>query len=242
MKKRIISFILAMLCVLIVTPNEVKAANKYGFSYDSDVYNVKWSTMYSFNVYTDLGTKLGTCSYVVGLAREKDTNNFVLMTKEIMTPNNSKVKISNCKHGYGFSEYVSVKVELPTLDDYKPQNEPSKDTLSFSIGADLSGANVGASYSITHSDLDITSSCNTTTNTYHIKYNYKPSLINPFASNKYVANESVQLGAATFHKSKNKILFTMYYDARFGAAYNNSASPLLVFAGYVEKQTLSKEF
>lgn len=111
-----------------------------------------------------------------------------------MTPNDYKAKIDSSSFAYGFSEYLSVKVTLPSLDDYEPQNTPSTDTITFSIGADADGANVEASYSITHSDLDITASCNTATKTYYVKYNYKPSIANPFANNKYLANESIQLG------------------------------------------------
>ena len=240
MKKKILCIVMAIVFATTGMPGKVEAASKYGFSYDTSAYKVKWSGMYSFNVFTDKGTKLGTCSYVVGLARDKGTNNYILMTREVMTPNNSKVKIDNYQYGYGFSEYVSAKVTLPSLDDYEPQNTPAKDSINFSIGADKSGASVGASYSITHSDMDITAACNTAEKKYYIKYNYKPSLVNPLANNKYLANESIQLGAAAFHKAASEITFTMQYDARFGAAENNAASPLLVFYNYVKKATKSK--
>ena len=163
--------------------------------------------MESFKVYSTAGEVLGTCSFVIGLTREKKSNNYVLMMREVMTPNNSKVliehvmnkEISYDRCGYGFSEYVSVKVALPSLDDYEPHNTPKSDEITFSIGGNKDGVDVGASYTVTHEDLDITASCNTPSKTYYVKYNYKPSLLNPFASNKYVANESVQLGVASFH-------------------------------------------
>lgn len=198
--------------------------------------------MYSFNVYSSAGKKVGTCSYVIGLAREKKTNDYVLMLREVMTPNNSKVLITGSTYGYGFSEYVSAKVTLPSLDDYEPQNTPSSQTVDFTIGADSSGANIRASYSVTKSDLNITSSCNTPSKLYFVKYDYKPSLVDPLASNKYVANESIQLGAASFHSSSSTISFTMNYDARFGAASDNAASPWLIYINTVYKATTSRTY
>lgn len=239
--KKKIAVLAVLLCVVCTSPIETYATTKYGFTYDSH-YKVSWRELKTFNVYTQAKGKLGTCGYVVGVGRQKKTNNYILMTKEVMTPNKRKAKIRGLNYGYGFSEYVSVKATLPTLDDYKPQNEPSKDTLSFSIGADKSGANISASYSITHSDLDITSSCNTPNKLFYIKYNYKPSIANPCASNKYVANESIQLGAASFHTSNKKVSVTVNYDARFGVAENSNCSPWLICLNYIYKETDSETY
>ncbi len=240
--KKVVCLLLAMMLFVGCNPNQFLAASKYGFTYDTASSNVTWKTMYSFNVYSGAGGKLGTCSYVIGLTRSKGTNDYVLMTREVMTPNSSQVKINNVQYGYGFSEYVSIKVTLPSLDDYRPQNTPSSDTISFSIGADSDGASVGASYSITHSDLDITASCDTSSKLYHVKYNYNPTIANPFGNNKYLANESVQLGAAAFHNSSDTVSFKINYDARFGAAEDNAASPWLVYMNYVQKATTSRTY
>ncbi|MBD5088580.1 MAG: hypothetical protein HDT30_07180 [Clostridiales bacterium] len=225
-------------------PITVLATTKYGFTYDKSDYNVSWKAMESFNVRTEAGGKLGTCSYVVGLTREKKSNDYVLMTREVMTPNKTKVKLypNSSQKGYGLNEFVSAKVTLPSLDDYQPQNAPTTDTVQFSIGADSSGPSVSASYNIVHNDLNIVASCNTPNKKFFVKYDFQPSIGNPVASNKYVANEAVQLGAAAFHTKKDTVSFSMNYDARFGAAGNSSCSPWLVYISYVQKETATKAY
>ena len=216
---------------------------KYGFSYDESYYNVSWKAAQYLYVYSEVGGRLGTMTYYVGLARRKSTNDYIVMMKEVMTPNKSKVKINSSQYGYGLSEYVSVKTTLPSLDNYYPQNDPGKDSISFSIGVSSEKkAEISASYTVTHSDLDITASCNTPNRTYYIIYDYDPSIANPFASNKYVANESVQMGEAQFETSSGTVSFVMNYDARFGAAENANCSPWLVYLSYVRKTTGSRSY
>lgn len=241
MTKGVALFSVAAITASMLSPSAL-ASTKYGYTYDTDDYNVSWKAYESFNVYSEAGEKLGTCSYLVGLTREKKTNDYVLMGRQVMTPNKEKVKINKTQYGYGLSEYVSLKGTLPTLDDYKPQNKPNKDVLSFSIGADSSGASVSASYDIEHNDLDITAKCDTPSKKFHIIYDYKPSMANPAASNKYVANESIQLGAAAFHTKKDTVDFSIKYDARFGAAKNSSCSPWLIYIDYVCKATKTREY
>ena len=240
--KIIVGCLLAVVLLTSATPNSVLADTKYGFTYDTSQMNVEWKSMNSFNVYSSVGKKLGTCSYFVGLARDKDTNNYMVMTRAVMTPNESKVKISSSKYGYGFSEYLSVKVDLPSLDDYVPQNQPKEDKWTLSLGVDGSGAGIEASYPVTHSDLDITESCDTPSGLYYIKYNYKPSIANPFGNNKYLANESRQLGIASFETDSSKVKFTMNYEARFGCASDNAASPWCIYINNINTNVGAKEY
>lgn len=77
---------------------------------------------------------------------------------------------------------------------------------------------------------------------YFIKYDYKPTIANSFGNNKYLANESCQIGAAAFHTSKTTVSFKVTYEARFGAATDNAASPWCIYLDYVRANKVSKEY
>lgn len=222
---------------------DAEKVSKNGFSFDTSSYKVKWNNIYEFNVFTQKGGKLGTCSCVYGLARRKNTNNYVLLWKAIMTPNDESVKKNTLQKGYGFSEFLSLKTTLPSLEHYYPTNQPKSDEISFNAGFDSSKTlSIGASYTIKKSQLEITSKCNTPKKIYSIEYDYCPSMANPFGSNKYLANESFQMGYAQFSSNKKTICITMDVDARFGAAENDDASPWLVYMNYVRSKKDSRTF
>lgn len=225
------------------------STTKYGFTYDETCYNVQWQKAEYCYVYSELGGLLGTMTYYVGLARKKGTNDYIIMVKEVMTPNKKRVNLYTDSKGmitgYGLSEYVSVKTTLPSLDDYYPKNNPSSDSISFSIGVSSEKkADISASYTITHNDLNITSSCNTPKRMYYVIYDYKPNLVMVWKNNKYVANESVHLGEAQFEATAPGFSLTFYYDVRFGAASNSACSPLLIYKNYIRsaKKTRSLAF
>lgn len=248
-KKFLCLFLAFFVFVFSVNTEDTYAKTKYGFTYDTSVYNVSWASYESVNVYSDVGTKLGTMSYLAGVARDKGSNDYVVMFKEVMTPNKTKVKVSSSTYGYGMSEYVSINVTLPTLDDYSPKNDPSTDSVTLEVGASKEGPEISASYTIEHNDLDITSKCNTSSKKYHIVYDYKPNIANPVASNKYLAYESVQLGEAQFEKAassssatKTTVSFKVNYQARFGAASNSACSPWCVYMNYVESASKSRSY
>lgn len=220
---------------------DAEKVSKNGFSFDTSSYNVRWNNIYEFNVFSKKGGKLGTCSCVYGLARRKNTNDYVLLCKEIMTPNDKSVKINDIQSGYGFSEFLSLKTTLPSLEHYYPTNQPKSDEVSFNAGFDSSKSfSIGASYTIKKSQLEITSKCNTPKKIYSIEYDYSPSIANPFGSNKYLANESYQMGYAQFSSSKKTISITMNVDARFGVAENDDASPWCVYINNVSSKKNSR--
>lgn len=111
-----------MIMVLILTqvyliPVSADQMSKNGFEWDSSCYNVVWANREYVKVYSKDGGLLGTMTYYVGVGRRKGTNDYILMTKETMTPNSSKVRLytkGNSKYyGYGLSEYVSLWTILP---------------------------------------------------------------------------------------------------------------------------------
>ena len=108
MKKFIKQFITLCLLGTIVITSTVDSyaakTSRYGFTYNNSYYNANWKTMETIYVYSSKGGKLGSMSFVVGLARRKKTNNYLLMAKEIMTPNKNKVKLDS-KNTY---EWVCV--------------------------------------------------------------------------------------------------------------------------------------
>ncbi len=222
---------------------------KNGFVYDDSVYNTRWMEKESVCVTTSEGKILGKMTYYVGLSRRKGSNDWIVMYREAMEPNSSKVKINSYQSGYGLSEYLSVtSANLPSLDDYLPVNTPNKDKVSLSLGISGSGAgasaNVSANYVITHNDLDITASCSTSTGKYYVKYDYKPGLVNLFASNKYVANESIQMGMAQFETKglSDYVTIPVKYEVRFGAASNSKRSPAFIYVNYIRKASDSRVY
>lgn len=238
-----------LMCMLIATTCmncNVKAAeeSKNGFTYDTKYNNASWTKMEKITVKSKKNGKLGTLSYLTGVNRRKGTDDYIVMFKEVMTPNNKKVTLDNAKSkGYGLSEYCSLKTTLPTLDDYKPQNSPKTDSVNVGIGASKkAGPQVSATYTIKNSELDITSNCSTPKKEYRIVYDYKPHIPNALGNNKYLANESIQLGTAQFHSSKKTVSFKVNYDARFGAACDKERSPWHVQIGYVKRKTGSREY
>lgn len=218
---------------------QVKAVTKNGFTYNASQYSsVVWKSQGNTKVYSSGDGLLGTLTYTVDVARYKSTNDYITMVKMVMTPYNSKVKVNQYWYGYGFSEYVSVSTIVPgALNDYKPKNDPSSNTVNLSLGYSKDGASIGASYDIVHKELDITAKCDTPKKKYYVVYDYKPNIVLVAASNKYVANESEQYGMAQFETSSKTQKITYNFDARFGAAEDNAASPLNIYLNDVFKQT-----
>ena len=155
-----------------------------------------------------------------------------------MTPNGKHNEYGRTQ--YGFSEYVSVKSTLPTnarIIDYVPKNEPSSDSLDLSLGASSGGASIDASYTINHNDLDIEAKCNVKKRLFYEVYDYKPTLVNPFGSNKYVRNESFQYAMCNYDIKNNYNAITLKFDGRFGSAQNKDCSPLLINSSYIRGDT-----
>ncbi len=240
--KRIIITLVLIFALLSGMGEEAFAASKYGFNYDESNGKVKWAGYFKVNV-TQNNVLLGSMSYYVGVQQLNNSNEYILMTKEVMTPTeyreNGKLKLK------GLSEYVSVKTTLPSLDNYTPQNTPATDSFSITAGANASGGTISASYSIKHNDLKITSKCDTPKKLFYIEYDYLPSIINIFADNTYVANESAQYGMAEFTKTtgnKNSVGLYMQYDARFGVATTENCTPVSILTGVVYKKTDSRAY
>ena len=233
MKKKKIAFCFAMILFIFMgvlkEPVTIEAKTKNGFTYDTKEFDVKWSKYEKIEVCSKEGGKLGTLSYLTGIARAKNSNDYLIMFKEVMTPNSKKVKLNYLNQkGYGMSEYMSLKTTLPSLNDYKPQNDPNTDSINIGIGVGKDGPSVSASYEVKTKELDITSKCNTPQKLYQVVYDYKPHIPNIFGSNKYLANESVQMGMAEITSKKEDITFVVNYEARFGAAENKKRSPSIL--------------
>lgn len=241
--KKIAVFIFALIMIANTAAETTYAASsKYGFTYDTAVSNVEWKASESILVKTAVGDLLGTMTYYVGVARAKGTNDYVLMTKEVMTPYGKKAQTAFLKWGYGFSEYVSVSVVLPSLDNYMPTNSPTTDSVTLNASFSEKGAQVGASYTVKKEQLAITAKCDTPNHKYYIVYDYKPYSINILKKNTYLANESSQMGMAEFTTSENKVTFTINYDARFGANNTSDQWAYQTQPGYVRSKTGSRKY
>lgn len=228
MKRSYIKKGLAVLSATIILldtgyPVQADQVRRYGIKYDNEKYEVKWKTGIRIKVTNSKGYLLGTESNVLGDLRY---NKYIdkkyihtLVAKMIMTPNSEKISDSRSMtgYGYGFSEFCSISCTLPSgaeLESYSPENEPAKDSISLS-----------ASYTIESSDLDITSKCNTAKRLCETEYNYLRSIANPFASNKYVANESVQYAMYDYSYKSAYPTLTVKFNTEFGLAGDKDRSP-----------------
>ena len=147
------------------------------------------------------------------------------------------------KYGYGFSEYVSLSTTLPSLDNYQPQNTPSVDEVNLGASYNKGGkGGISASYTIKHNQLSITSQCSTPKKLYSIAHDYKPYIAQLWQNNKYLANESIQMGIAEFESSNSTVRFVVNYDARFGVATDASASPASIIANYVRSTKYARSY
>ena len=156
-----------------------------------------------------------------------------------MTPNKEKVKVerslTGTVYGYGYSEYLLVTAILPgSLEDYSPENTPSTSSSTISVSSSLA---ISASYTINTSDLKVISKCNTAKDIFSIEYDYKPSILNIFASNDYVANESIQKGMCIFSVPRNTVGFGFYvnFEYSFGYALTSKILPISIHKGVSRK-------
>lgn len=229
-----------VLLLVVISPllkTSVKAEEKYGVSYDTDQYEVEWKSKNYVKVYNEDGNLLGVSTGVFGNLRYKKKIDSkyceTLVVKMTMDPKSTKAK----NGGYAFSEYCSVKCTLPNgseLEYYEPQNVPS-DTITLPVGFQ-DKASIGISYDDVSDDLDITSKCDTVDRLCYTIFDYKPSTKNPFADNKYVANESSQY-AFYDYSTKNTPTLTIKLNARFGVARDCDRSPWSIYLNDVSSAT-----
>ena len=72
---------------------------------------------------------------------------------------------------------------------------------------------------------------------FSIEYDYKPSILNIFASNDYVANESIQKGMCIFSVPRNTVGFGFYvnFEYSFGYALTSKILPISINKGVSRK-------
>lgn len=239
--KKLVSVFMTSVIVLSIVTFTTSAKSKYGFTYDTKEYNDCWKKTYDTTIYSELGGKLGVCSYNVGLLREKKTNNYAALFYTIMTPNEKKVPLyqhvdghgRKNLYGYGYSDELIVRSTLPSRpDSCSPSQTPKDDVINVSVGGGASkdgySGSIGASYSVERSDLNVKPSHNNQNKLYKVVYDYK--VRNIWSENAYIGNESVQLGTATFEYSPKTVGFRVYYDVKMGCAdhpWRSRASDML---------------
>ena len=191
---------------------------------------------------------IGLYSFVCGLARAKSTDSYIFMVRQVMTPLSGYYSQSvgqMAQKGYGLSEYCSFDVVLPSLDEYTPKNTPAEDVIKTSISAstDLK-ATVNLQYDIRHNDVALGFTSNLAQKKYGMTYDYKPHVINPFASNAYFRNPSDQNCMAKFRTNKKNIHLNVNYEARFGASATKNANAIAIAKGviYSKKGTFTLNF
>ncbi|MBE5963933.1 MAG: hypothetical protein E7252_03205 [Lachnospira sp.] len=230
-KRKILNSLIAMLLVIAmcVCNNNViinaRETSKNGFTYDTDYYDVRWKTAAKFYVKSDDGDILGIVTYHRGVLKDKESNQYVLMLKMVMEPSDKKAKFGGGNNGYGFSEYLSVRVPvMDSMDDYQPVNTPTERTGTLSLGIDGKSAGIGLSYDINLSNLKITDKSLESIRKYETVYDYKPGFL-PWNDNYYLANQSKQRGMVKFETDREWFNLSLTFEARFGVAVDNAASP-----------------
>lgn len=240
--------LLAVGLFLVVTSQNVLAdeheVKEFYKAFDKSQYNIRWDTSNrAVVIYNSAGKLIGVCKLKLGLAREKGTNDYLLLLKEEMTPQTFQVtervevekwdalhlnktityKTVTSKK-YGVSEYLSIRTILPRLSNYSPQNASQNDrSISVSLGMDLSGVSGGFSYEVKRNDLDLIVDSSTFTGALDVKYDYTPRL-NIWASQPYLTRQSFQYAMADFTERPQQgrrdgdIGFTVVYNVSFGVS------------------------
>ncbi|MDP5274653.1 hypothetical protein [Chengkuizengella axinellae] len=127
-----------------------------------------------------------------------------------MIPNESK---------YASSDYLLIKTEADVSQDnelfsYGPKNQPSSDQITFNIGASGNTPSIGASYTVTDNDLEIsTSGTSSTSEIYQVKFIYD-------AFSNYAEAESTQNWALIVQSESTNNDFVTIYNKRSGRFYD----------------------
>jgi len=260
--KKMMALILAGVMTFSATavsaPQRVEAdeysIDEYGI--DESKYNIQWDAQRRYvNVYEKFQGKqtnqlVGACRVKLGLARKKGTNDYVLVTKQEMTPRRFTHLVATDYHGqrveceaYGLSEYLSIHTVVPTMTNYSPTNSSqSNSSIGISFGAGADGLNMGVSYEAQKNYLDITVNSSTYTNILDVVYDYRPRMK---TKQPYLMNQSFQYSMAAFTqktpywKQDGSVSFTVEYDARFGFCRSKSGNWLDIDWGlvYAKKQS-----
>ena len=246
--KRIVLFALAVaVTISATTPEKAEAlppmavytgeSHYDAFQYDTSVYNVAWMQEYvNIPVWCDSDAvcidAIGVYCFVCGIAREKRTDNYTLLVRQIMQPSSGAVLVFapdyGAFNGYGISEYCSFSVKLPTLDDFAPKNTPKKGSVTVEWNATTNiNKLIKLDYNI-KDDVDVSVECNVPKHIYSMSYDYQPHVINPFENNSYFRKTSDQNSMARFHMPQKQLTLTVNYDARFGVSHTKGANALQI--------------
>ena len=255
MKRRLAAMVLfSVFAILLgIVPQNV-GADEYSlpeYNIDTSQYNIRWDTQRRvITVYETYNGKLtqnvvGRCKLWLGLARKKGTNDYILVTREDMTPCSftSKREKRKC---YGLSEYLSIYSTLPTLINFSPENgSQAKDSIGISFGADSGGLNVGLSYSVDRDFLNVLVHSSTDTHKLSVEYDYT---IRMLQKNTYLVNQSKQYAMAYFTQKSpywrpdGSISFTIDYDVRFGYCDSPKAGFSSIYLGAVYRKQQTEIF
>lgn len=176
-------------------------------AYEKIMKDTKWNMQGSYRVYSDENEILGTLQYQIGIVKRPEFKDNTMVLRMQMIPKDKKVKISKHTYAYGFSEYVSVKVDTRgSLHDYYPENVPN---------GDISGKR----------ELEITSDSDSAEHIFSTIYDYQPNLVNLMKSNQYLANKSMQYCYVEYEDMTENERPVISFDTRFGVAGRNDALP-----------------
>ena len=249
----------SMFMLLVLWSKQINAAsNSYDIpemkkEIDLSKYNVRWGNQNKVVIVRDvfLGRQtnkvVGRCWLRLGLAREKGTDNYILLMREDMTPLRFTRTVTTSYGSsqtvvkYGLSEYLSVRTILPVLHYASPQTS-SKNNKVINLSISLSATPFSFSYGGDESlNIISRSSYDSNANLFDVTYDYEPNFF-AFART-YLSTPSSQYGVAYFTQKSpywladGTISFVMDYDVRFGACDSPNGGGVDWGSGCVMKTT-----
>ncbi|MBR5658751.1 MAG: hypothetical protein IKX10_05090 [Lachnospiraceae bacterium] len=204
---------------------------------------IEWKDRVVVEVKNDAGEKLGALVFDIGLERIANEDLYRVVYRAFMEPNSKMIQTKSGKDAYGYSEYLSVQMQVPDLWSYSPKNYPSSVSSTFSGRVNMRKMpSVALFVDSGHKDIDTWFTGFSPDNEYRVEYDYEPRVWNPFGDNRMVAGTTEQTGYVCFRSSEDEVTIPVELVVRFGTAGNSERSPWSIKRGEIFEKTYTQTF
>lgn len=204
---------------------------------------IEWEDRVVVEVKNDAGEKLGALVFDIGLERIANEDLYRVVYRAFMEPNSKMIQTKSGKDAYGYSEYLSVQMQVPDLWSYSPKNYPSNVSSTFSCRVNMRKMpSVALFVDSGHKDIDTWYTGSFPDNEYRVEYDYEPRVWNPFGDNRMVAGTTEQEGYVCFGSSEDEVTIPVELVVRFGTAGNSERSPWSIKRGEIFEKTYTQTY
>lgn len=204
---------------------------------------IEWKDRVVVEVKNDAEEKLGALVFYIGLERIASEDDYCVVYRAFMEPNSKMIQTKSGKDAYGYSEYLSVQMQVPLLWSYSPENHPSNVGSTFSCRVNTRKMpSVALFVDSGHKDIDTWFTGSSPDNEYRVEYDYEPRVWNPFGDNRMVAGPTEQAGYVYFGSSEDEVTIPVELVVRFGTAGNIERSPWSIKRGEIFEKKYTQTF